>query len=54
LNEIPAAQTLIAAMGLSGRVFTLDAMHCHKTFEIVKATGNDRNIRQRQPQPLGH
>lgn len=29
-NEIPAAQTLIATMGLSGRVFTLDAMHCQK------------------------
>ncbi len=29
-NEIPAAQALIAAMGLSGRVFTLDAMHCQK------------------------
>ena len=29
-NEIPAVQTLIAALGLSGRVFTLDAMHCQK------------------------
>jgi hypothetical protein len=29
-NEIPAAQALIAAMGLTGRVFTLDAMHCQK------------------------
>jgi hypothetical protein len=29
-NEIPAAQTLIAALGLKGRVFTLDAMHCQK------------------------
>ncbi len=29
-NEIPAAQALIAALGLSGRVFTLDAMHCQK------------------------
>jgi hypothetical protein len=29
-NEIPAAQTLITALGLSGRVFTLDAMHCQK------------------------
>ncbi len=29
-NEIPAAQALIAAMGLSDRVFTLDAMHCQK------------------------
>jgi DDE_Tnp_1-associated len=29
-NEIPAAQALIAALGLSNRVFTLDAMHCQK------------------------
>ena len=29
-NEIPAAQALIASMGLSDRVFTLDAMHCQK------------------------
>ncbi|WP_018409336.1 hypothetical protein [Methylocystis rosea] len=29
-NEIPSAQALIAAMGLSDRVFTLDAMHCQK------------------------
>lgn len=29
-NEIPAAQALIAELGLSGRVFTLDAMHCQK------------------------
>lgn len=29
-NEIPAAQALIATLGLSGRVFTLDAMHCQK------------------------
>jgi DDE_Tnp_1-associated len=29
-NEIPAAQALIAALGLRDRVFTLDAMHCQK------------------------
>lgn len=29
-NEIPAAQELIEALGLSGRLFTLDAMHCQK------------------------
>jgi hypothetical protein len=29
-NEIPAAQALIAALGLSDRVFTLDTMHCQK------------------------
>lgn len=29
-NEIPAAQALIDELALSGRVFTLDAMHCQK------------------------
>nr|WP_296520746.1 hypothetical protein [Rhodoplanes sp.] len=29
-NEIPAAQTQITTPGLSGRVVTLDAMHCQK------------------------
>ncbi len=29
-NEIPAAQALIAALGLEGRLYTLDAMHCQK------------------------
>jgi hypothetical protein len=31
-NEIPAAQALIAALGLEGRLYTLDAMHCQKNF----------------------
>ncbi|WP_211198856.1 hypothetical protein [Blastochloris sulfoviridis] len=29
-NEIPAVQTLIETLGLTGRVFTLNAMHCQK------------------------
>ena len=29
-NEIPKAQALIAMLGLTGRVFTLEAMHCQK------------------------
>ena len=36
-NEIPAAQEMIAALGLSGRLFTLDAMHCQKTFQRARA-----------------
>ena len=33
-KEISAVQALIATLGLSGRVFTLDVMHCQKkTFE---------------------
>src|SRR3954447_5371342 len=29
-NEIPAAQQMIAALGLSGVLFTADALHCQK------------------------
>lgn len=29
-NEIPAVQTFIQELGLSGCVFTMDAMHCQK------------------------
>lgn len=29
-NEIPAAQRMIAELGLSGVIFTADAMHCQK------------------------
>lgn len=29
-NEIPAAQDMIATLGLTGRLFTLDAMHAQK------------------------
>ena len=31
-NEIPAAQAMITELGLEGRLFTLDAMHCQKNF----------------------
>ena len=31
-NEIPAVQSLIESLRLSGRVFALDAMHCQKGF----------------------
>ena len=31
-NEIPAAQEMIATLGLTDRLFTLDAMHCQKNF----------------------
>ena len=29
-NEIPAAQQMIEALALDGRLFTMDAMHCQK------------------------
>jgi len=31
-NEIPAAQAMIEALALEGRLFTMDAMHCQKNF----------------------
>ena len=31
-NEIPAAQAMIEELGLEGRLFTMDAMHCQKNF----------------------
>ena len=42
-NEIPAAQDMIASLGLTGRLFTLDAMHCQKNFRDCQ--------RYRQPSP---
>ena len=36
-NEIPAAQELINELGLSGVIYTLDAMHCQiNTFREIK------------------
>ena len=31
-NEIPAAQQMIEDLGLEGRLFTMDALHCQKNF----------------------
>jgi hypothetical protein len=40
-NEIPAAQEMIATLGVTERLFTLDAMHCQKkALQIARATGN--------------
>jgi predicted transposase YbfD/YdcC len=41
-NEIPAARKLIEELGLSGRIFTFDALHCQeKTLQAAAETGND-------------
>lgn len=41
-NEIPAARKLIEELGLSGRIFTFDALHCQeKTLQAADETGND-------------
>ena len=40
-NEIPTAQKLFKALGISNYIFTLDAMHCQtKTLENVEKTNN--------------
>jgi hypothetical protein len=36
-NEIPAAQDMIASMGLTGRLFTVDAMRCKKRLKLPAA-----------------
>ena len=38
-NEIPAVQTLIETLGLTGRVFTSDAMHCQKNIRDRQGDG---------------
>jgi hypothetical protein len=38
-NEIPAVQTLIETLGLTGRVFTIDAMHCQKNIRDRQGDG---------------
>lgn len=41
-NEIPTAQRLIEELGLSGYIFTFDALHCQeKTLQTAKNTNND-------------
>lgn len=41
-NEIPAAQELLEKLGLTGCLFTFDAMHCQEeTLRVAQETGND-------------
>ena len=41
-NEIPAARKLMEELGLSGYIFTFDALHCQeKTLQTAAETGND-------------
>ncbi len=41
-NEIPTAQRLMEELGLSGYIYTFDALHCQeKTLETAKETGNE-------------
>ncbi len=41
-NEIPTAQKLMEELGLSGYIYTFDALHCQeKTLKAAKDSGND-------------
>jgi predicted transposase YbfD/YdcC len=50
-NEIPTAQELIRKLGLSGCIFTFDAINCQeKTLEAAKVTGNDVIVQVKENQ----
>jgi predicted transposase YbfD/YdcC len=41
-NEIPKVQELIKELGLTGQIFTMDALHCqHDTLKAIVESGND-------------
>ena len=50
-NEIPAAQQMIAELGLTGVLFTADALHCQKTFEAARDSGNALLVQVKANQP---
>jgi len=43
-NEIPAARKMIKELGLSERVYTMDAMHCQKNFRRSRRGGMRSDI----------
>jgi predicted transposase YbfD/YdcC len=50
-NEIPTAQELIRKLGLSGCIFTFDAINCQeKTLEAAKETNNDVIVQVKENQ----
>jgi predicted transposase YbfD/YdcC len=50
-NEIPAARKLIEKLGLSGRIFTSDAVHCQeKTLSTAVENGNDVIVQVKENQ----
>lgn len=54
-NEIPTAQELIRELGLSGYLFTLDALHCQaETVKVAKETGNEVVVQVKANQPTLH
>ena len=54
-DEVAALPQLIADLGLTGVLFTADALHCHRQgFEQAAATGNALLVRVKQNQPTLH
>jgi hypothetical protein len=50
-NEIPTAQTLMVELGLSGYIFTFDALHCQeKTLTTAQETGNEVIVQVKENQ----
>ena len=50
-NEIPTARELIVKLGLSGCIFTFDALHCQvKTLEVARETGNEVIVQVKENQ----
>ena len=51
-DEIPAVPRLIAELGLTGVLFTADALHCQKEgFAQAAETGNALLVRVKDNQP---
>ena len=54
-GEIPAVPTLITELGLTGALFTADALHCQKdAFTRAAETGNALLVQVKQNQPTLH
>jgi predicted transposase YbfD/YdcC len=54
-GEIPAVPTLITELGLTGVLFTADALHCQKdAFTRAAETGNALLVQVKQNQPTLH
>jgi predicted transposase YbfD/YdcC len=52
--EVEAVRVLIQELGLTGVVFTVDALHCQKTFARAERTGNALLARVKANQPRLH
>ena len=53
-SELKVVQTMLEALNLEGVVFTMDALHCQKTIQLIIEGGNDHviTVKGNQPQLL--